>query len=110
MNYIEYMKGGGATDSTYYKEIPLEEKWGPKSTLTLKRNNWIKAIRDAILQAKNANAEVNSVASVSSEPNNAADLHFVNNQRWFYPDKTITTINRITDIILPNSMGNKSRT
>lgn len=110
MNYIEYMKGGDATDSTYYKEIPLEEKWGPKSTLTLKRNNWIKAIRDAILQAKNANAEANLVASVSSEPNNAANLHSVNNQRWFYPDKTITTINSITDIILPNSMGNKSRT
>ena len=48
MNYIEYMSGGGTTDSTYYKEIPLEEKWGPKSTLTLKRNNWIKAIRDVI--------------------------------------------------------------
>lgn len=110
MNYIEYMKGGGATDSTYYKEIPLEEKWGPKSTLTLKRNNWIKAIRDAILQAKNANVEVDPVASISSESNNTADLHSGNNQRWFYPDKTIATINRITDIILPNSMGNKSRT
>ena len=110
MNYIEYMKSGGEADSTYYKEIQLEEKWGPKSTLTLKRNNWIKAIRDAILQAKNANAEVNPVASVSSESNNAADLHSANNQRWFYPDKTITTINRITDIILPNFMGNKPRT
>ena len=110
MNYIEYMKSGGATDSTYYKEVPLEEKWGPKSTLTLKRNNWIKAIRDAILQAKNANAEANSVASVSSESDNAANLHSINNQRWFYPDKTITTINRITDIILPNFMGNKPRT
>ena len=43
MNYIDYMSGGGATDSTYYKDIPLDEKWGPKSTLTLKRNNWIKA-------------------------------------------------------------------
>jgi hypothetical protein len=103
------MGGGGTTDSTYYKEIPLEEKWGPKSTLTLKRNNWIKAIQDAILQAKNANVEVNPVASVSSESNNAADVHSGNNQRWFYPDKTITTINRITDIILPNFMGNKSR-
>ena len=110
MNYIEYMKDGGATDSTYYKEVPLEEKWGPRSTLTLKRNNWIKAIRDAILQAKNANAEANSVASVSSESDNAANLHSINNQRWFYPDKTITTINRITDIILPNFMGNKPRT
>ena len=110
MNYIEYMSGGGTTDSTYYKEVPVEEKWGPNSTLTLKRNNWIKAIRDAILQSKNANAEVNSVASVSSESNNAADLHSVNKQRWFYPDKTITTINRITDIILPNFRGNKSRT
>lgn len=109
MNYIEYMSGGGTTDSTYYKEIPLEEKWGPESTLTLKRNNWIKAIRDAILQAKNANVEANPVASVSSESNNADNLHSVNNQRWFYPDKTITTINRITDIILPNFMGNKSR-
>ena len=109
MNYIEYMRGGGASDSTYYKEISLEKKWGPESTLTLKRNNWIKAIRDAILQAKNANAETNSVASVSSELNNAADLHSGNNQRWFYPDKTITTINRITDIILPNFMGNKPR-
>jgi hypothetical protein len=99
------MSGGGA----YYKEVPLEEKWGPKSTLTLKRNNWIKVIRDAILQAKNANAEANSVASVSSESNNAADLHSVNNQRWFYPDKTIATINRITDIVLPNFMGNKLR-
>ena len=104
------MRDGGATDSTYYKEVPLEEKWGPKSTLTLKRNNWIKAIRDAILQAKNANAEANSVASVSPESNNVADLHSVNNQRWFYPDKTITTINRISDIILPNFMGNKPRT
>lgn len=104
------MKSGGGTDSAYYKEIPLEEKWGPKSTLTLKRNNWIKAIRDAILQAKNANVEANSVASVSSESNNATDLHSSNNQRWFYPDKTITTINRITDIILPNFMGNKPRT
>ena len=110
MNYIEYMSDGGTTYSTYYKEIPLEEKWGPKSTLTLKRNNWIKGIRDAILQAKNANAEANSVASVSSESNNAADLYSSNNQRWFYPDKTITTINRITDIILPNFMGNKPRT
>lgn len=110
MNYIEYMSGGGASDNTYYKEIPLEKKWGSESTLTLKRNNWIKAIRDAILQAKNANAEANSVASVSSEPNNATDLHSVNKQRWFYPDKTITTINRITDIILPNFMGNQSRT
>ena len=110
MNYIEYMDQGGATDSTYYKEIPLEEKWGPKSTLTLKRNNWIKAIRDAILQAKNSNAEANSVASVSSESNNAADLHSGDNQRWFYPNKTITTINRITDITLPNFMDNKSRT
>ena len=109
MNYIEYMSGGGATDSTYYKEVPLEEKWGPRSTLTLKRNNWIKAIRDAILQAKNVNAEANSVASVSSESDNAANLHSINNQRWFYPDKTITTINRITDIILPNFMGNKPR-
>lgn len=110
MNYIEYMRGGGASDSTYYKEIPLEKKWGPESTLTLKRNNWIKAVRDAILQAKNANVEANSVASVSSEPNNATDLHSGNNQRWLYPDKTITTINRITDIILPNFMGNKPRT
>ena len=110
MNYIEYMSGGGTTDSTYYKEVPLEEKWGPKSTLTLKRNNWIKAIRDAILQAKNANAEANPVAPVSSESNNVTDLHSVNKQRWFYPDKTITTINRITDIILPNFMGNKPRT
>lgn len=109
MNYIEYMSGGGTTDSTYYKEIPLEEKWGPKSTLTLKRNNWIKAIRDAILQAKNANAEANSVASVSSESNNAANLHSGNNQRWFYPGKTITTIDRMADIILPNFMGNKPR-
>lgn len=105
MNYIEYMKSGGEIDSIYYKEIPLEEKWGPKSTLTLKRNNWINAIRDAILQAKNANAEANSVASVSSESNNAADLHSSNNQRWFYPDKTITTINRIADIILPQFYG-----
>lgn len=110
MNYIEYMSGGGTTDSTYYKEVPLEEKWGSKSTLTLKRNNWIKAIRDAILQAKNANAEANSVASVSSESNNATNLHSINNQRWFYPDKTIATINSIADIILPNSVGNKSRT
>lgn len=110
MNYIKYMSGGGTTDSTYYKEIPLEEKWGPKSTLTLKRNNWIKAIRDAILQSKNANAEVTPVASVSSESSNATNLHSINNQRWFYPDKTITTINRITDIILPNFMGNKPRT
>ena len=110
MNYIEYMSGGGGVDSTYYKEVPLEEKWGPKSTLTLKRNNWIKAIRDAILQAKNTNVEANPVASVSSESNNAADLHSIDKQRWFYPDKTITTINRITDIILPNFMGNKPRT
>lgn len=42
MNYIDYMSGGGAADSTYYKDIPLDEKLGPKSTLTLKRNNWIK--------------------------------------------------------------------
>lgn len=42
MNYIDYMSGGGAADSTYYKDIPLDEKWGPKSTLTLKRNNWRK--------------------------------------------------------------------
>lgn len=109
MNYIEYMSGGGTTDSTYYKEVPLEEKWGPKSTLTLKRNNWIKAIRDVILQAKNTNAEANPVAPVSSESHNATDLHSVNNQRWFYPDKTITTINRMADIILPNFMGNKPR-
>lgn len=109
MNYIEYMSDGGTTDSTYYKEVPVEEKWGPNSTLTLKRNNWIKAIRDAILQAKNANVEVTPVASVSPESNNAADLHPVNKQRWFYPDKTITTINRVADIILPNIMGNKSR-
>lgn len=110
MNYIEYMSDGGGVDSTYYTDTSIEEKWGPKSTLTLKRNNWIKAIRDAILQAKNANVEVNPVASVSSESNNAANLHPVNKQRWFYPDKTITTINRITDIILPNIMGNKQRT
>lgn len=109
MNYIEYMSGGGATDSTYYTDTPIQEMWGPESTLTLKRNNWIKAIRDAILQAKNANVEVNPVASVSSESNNVADLHSVNKQRWFYPDKTITTINRMADIILPNFMDNKSR-
>lgn len=109
MNYIEYMRGGGASDSTYYKEISLEKKWGPESTLTLKRNNWIKAIRDAILQAKNTNAETTPVVAVSSESNNVADLHSVNKQRWLYPDKTITTINRITDIILPNFMGNKPR-
>ena len=109
MNYIEYMQSGGGADSTYYKEIPLEEKWGPKSTLTLKRNNWIKAIRDASLQAKNANVEANPVAPVSSESNNATDLHSVSKQRWFYPDKTITTINRMADIILPNFVGNKSR-
>lgn len=42
MNYIDYMSGGGATDSTYYQDIPLDEKWGLKSTLTLKRNNWRK--------------------------------------------------------------------
>ena len=82
MNYIEYMKSGGATDSTYYTDEPLEEKWGgPKSTLTLKRNNWIKAGRDTILQAKNANAEVNPVASVSSKSNNADNLYSVNKQR-----------------------------
>lgn len=109
MNYIEYMKSGGTSDNAYYKEIPLEEKWGPKSTLTFKRNNWIKAIRDVVLQAKNANAKANSMASVSSESNNATDLHSVNKQRGFYPDKTIATINRITDIILPNFVGNKSR-
>lgn len=109
MNYIEYMSGGGNADSTYYTDTPIKEMWGPKSTLTLKRNNWIKAIRDAILQAKNANVEANPVASVSSESNNAPDLHSVDRQRWFYPDKTITTINRITDIILSNTMGNKPR-
>lgn len=109
MNYIDYMSGGGAADSTYYKETPLEKKWGPESTLTLKRNNWIKAIRDVILQAKNTNAEATPVATVSSESNNVGDLSSVNKQRWLYPDKTITTINRITDIILPNFMGNKSR-
>lgn len=110
MNYIEYMSGGGTTDSTYYKEIPLKEKWGPKSTLTLKRNNWIKAIRDAIVQVKNSNAETTPVAAVSSELNNVGDLYSVNKQRWLYPDKTITTINRIADIILPNVVGNKPRT
>lgn len=104
------MKSGGASDSTYYKEDKLKEKWGPESTLTLKRNNWIKAIRDAILQAKNSNAEATPVATVSSESNNVGDLSSVNKQRWLYPDKTITTINRITDIILPNFMGNKPRT
>ena len=92
------------------KRFHLKKNGAPKSTLTLKRNNWIKAIRDAILQAKNANVEASSVASVSSESNNATDLHSSNNQRWFYPDKTVTTINRITDIILPNFMGDKSRT
>ena len=109
MNYIEYMSDGGAIDSIYYTDTPIKEMWGPQSTLTLKRNNWIKAIRDAILQVKNANVEVNPVASVSSESNNADDLHSVNKQRWFYPDKTITTTNRVADLILPNFMGNKSR-
>ena len=83
---------------------------GPKSTLTLKRNNWIKAIRDAILQAKNSNAEAASVAASSSELNNAADLHSINKQRGLYPDKTISTINRIPDIIMSSLVGNKSRT
>ena len=104
------MKSGGASDSTYYKEIPLKQQWGTESTLTFKRNNWIKAIRDAILQAKNANVEANIVAPVSSESNNVGNLHSVNKQRWFYPDKTIATINNITDIILPNIVGNKPRT
>lgn len=27
MNYIDYMSGGGAADSTYFKDIPLDEKW-----------------------------------------------------------------------------------
>lgn len=101
---------GGTTDSTYYKDIPLDEKWGPKSTLILKRNNWIKAIRDAILQAKNSNAETASVDTSSLEPNNTTDLHSVNKQRWFYPDKTISTINRIPDLIMSSLVGNKSRT
>lgn len=29
MNYIDYMSGGGTADSTYYQDIPLDEKWGP---------------------------------------------------------------------------------
>lgn len=110
MNYIDYMSGGGTADSTYFKDIPLDEKWGPKSTLTLKRNNWIKAIRDAILQAKNSNAEAASVAASSSEPNSAVDLHSVDKQRWFYPDKTISTINRIPGLIMSSFVGNKPRT
>lgn len=110
MNYIDYMSGGGTADSTYFKDIPLDEKWGPKSTLILKRNNWIKAIIDAILQAKNSNAEAASVAASSSEPNNAADLHSVDKQRWFYPDKTISTINRIPGLIMSSFVGNKPRT
>lgn len=110
MNYIDYMSGGDTADSTYYKDIPLDEKWGPKSTLTLKRNNWIKAIKDAILQAKNSNAETASVAASSSEPNNAADLHSVDKQRWFYSDKTISTINRIPGLIMSSFVGNKPRT
>ena len=83
---------------------------GPKSTLILKRNNWIKAIRDAILQTKNSNAEAASVAASSSEPNNASDLHSVDMQRWFHPYKTISTINRIPGLILSNFVGNKQRT
>lgn len=35
MNYIDYMSGGGATDSTYYQDIPLDEKWGGVLNLLL---------------------------------------------------------------------------
>lgn len=77
MNYIEYMSGGGNVDSTYVKYIPLQTV-GPKSSLTLKRNNWLKAIKDAIVQNQTNNAQNTSVATPSSESNNGNNLPFVN--------------------------------
>lgn len=40
MNYIDYMPGGGTADSTYYKDIPLDEKWGFKELSWRKEELW----------------------------------------------------------------------
>lgn len=40
MNYIDYMSGGGSADSTYYKDIPLDEKWGFKELSWRKEELW----------------------------------------------------------------------
>ncbi len=77
MNYIEYMSGGGNVDSVYVKYIPLQTV-GPKSSLTLKRNKWLKAIRDAAVQNKTNNAQNPSVATSSPESNNVNDVFVVN--------------------------------
>lgn len=76
MNYIEYMDQGGLTQNVTYTK--LQNKVGRASNLFLKRNNLIKAIRDAILQIKNFNVKNNTVVTNDSESTSGHDVSTVN--------------------------------
>lgn len=76
----------------------MQNKVGPSSTLFLKRNNWIKAIRDAILQIKNTNAKNNTVATTNTKSSTNGNVSTVNNiadYHYTYPANNNSVISRV---------------
>ncbi len=76
----------------------MQNKVGPSSHLFLKRNNWIKAIRDAILQIKNTNAKNNTVATTNTKPTINGDVSTVNSTTdypYTYPANNNSVISRV---------------
>jgi len=113
MNYIEYMKsgtaGGGIQDSTeYVQHIPLET-YGPESSLTLKRNNWFKAIRDAVVQFKNNNAKYSPVVTNGTQSNNDNSLFTVDNTGKIHPARIASSSAGIAGLVLYDFINNQSR-
>ena len=103
MNYIEYMDQGGLTQNATYTN--LQNKVGPSSNLFLKRNNWINAIRDAILQIKNTNAKNNTVATANTKSSTNGNVSTVNNTAdypYTYPANHNSVISRV-----PRPLGNE---
>ena len=95
MNYIEYMDQGGLTQNATYTN--LQNKVGPQSNLFLKRNNWIKAFRDAILQIKNKHTKNNSVVTNSTESNSSISIPTVAaiDYSYTYPANHNSVVSRV---------------
>lgn len=95
MNYIEYMEGGGVNKNVTY--TPLKSLIGSTSNLVLKRNNWFKAIQDAILSIKNNNAKNNTVATNGAKSTSGNNVSAVNpaNYSNAYTNNDYSVVSRV---------------
>lgn len=120
MNYIDYMSGGGATDSTQYipglkQVVRFERKvLQPDAPSLVPQGIYIRDFtyghNATPIQAKNTNVESNSTSTASTESSTRKLSNLFNNlsNKLSYNNIGVGTANlihRVFDIV-----GNKSRT